>query len=239
MPYYPYTTIASQQTHHPSQSGRLARQDFLRQRAQAAARAAIASKNSQPNQQPAELSENNASLRLTVDLPGVFARDLEVAINHGVLTIQGVRKTMSVDGTVCIKKHKFSRRYAIDTNVVDVARVDANLSHGVLAIRAPKKSGSQHVRIDEADEQTRNTTGNLSSREINVTTSNHELMSNLTPVDTARLAASQVPLAVQQGSEVNALPADPTTIPNGKDSDSSSHGEVSSDSCSQREDGQS
>jgi HSP20 family protein len=109
--------------------------------------------------QPAELSENEHCIRLTVDLPGVFARDLEVDVNHGVLSIKGVRKTMSMDGNICIKKHKFSRRYAIDTDIVDVSSITANLAHGVLTIRSPKKSRSEVVRIDvtenefESDEQ--------------------------------------------------------------------------------------
>lgn len=102
----------------------------------------------------AELSENHAWVRLTIDLPGVLARDLDVAIHHGILTITGSRQTMSVDGAVVLKKHKFSRRYAIDTNVVDVTKVSANLSLGVLTIKAPKKTGQLDrvkVNVTEGD----------------------------------------------------------------------------------------
>jgi HSP20 family molecular chaperone IbpA len=56
----------------------------------------------------AELSENHEWMRLTVDLPGVQLKDLDVDINHGVLTIEGSRRTMSFDGSVCIKKQKIS-----------------------------------------------------------------------------------------------------------------------------------
>jgi len=103
--------------------------------------------------QQAELSENDQFIRLTVDLPGVFAKDLEVDVNHGVLMIKGVRKTMSIDGTVCIKKHKFTRRYAIDTDVVDISRIQANLTQGILTVKAPKKSKPHHVRIGVTENQ--------------------------------------------------------------------------------------
>jgi HSP20 family molecular chaperone IbpA len=97
---------------------------------------------------PAELSENYEWMRLTVDLPGVQLKDLDVNINHGVIIIDGVRRIMSVDGLVCVKKQKVSRHYTIDTDVVDVQKVAANLKFGVLTIKAPKKSKPNRVRVD-------------------------------------------------------------------------------------------
>lgn len=88
---------------------------------------------------PAELSENKDCLRLTIDLPGVLAKDLDVSLEQGVLTVKGCRRTMSVDGHICLKKQKFQRRYAIATHKVHVAALQAQLAHGVLTIRAPKK----------------------------------------------------------------------------------------------------
>ena len=87
----------------------------------------------------AELAENHRFVRLQLDLPGVMASDVEVDMTHNVLTVQGVRKIFSVDGSVCTKKYKFSCRYAIDTTVIDVPAIRATLAHGVLTVRAPKK----------------------------------------------------------------------------------------------------
>jgi HSP20 family molecular chaperone IbpA len=100
-----------------------------------------------PTSLSAELSENHEWMRLTLDLPGVQFEDIDVNINHGVLTIEGSRRTMSVDGSVCVKKQKISRRYAIDTDVVDVHNATANLKFGVLTIKAPKKSNPNRVRL--------------------------------------------------------------------------------------------
>jgi HSP20 family molecular chaperone IbpA len=96
----------------------------------------------------AELSETHEWMRLTLDLPGVQLKDLDVNINHGVLTIDGSRRTMSVDGSVCVKKQNISRRYAIDTDVVDVHSATANIKFGVLTIKAPKKSKPNRFLLD-------------------------------------------------------------------------------------------
>jgi HSP20 family molecular chaperone IbpA len=101
---------------------------------------------------PAELSESYEWMRLAVDLPGIQLKDLDVNINRGVITIEGVRRTMSVDGSVCVKKQKVSRRYGIDTDVVDMQKVAANLKFGVLTIKAPKKSKHDRVRVDVTDD---------------------------------------------------------------------------------------
>jgi HSP20 family molecular chaperone IbpA len=96
---------------------------------------------------PAELSENHEWMRLTLDLPGVQLKDLDVNINDGVLTVEGSRRTMSVDGSICVKKQRISRRYAIDTNVVDVNNATANIKFGVLTIKAPKNSKPNRVQV--------------------------------------------------------------------------------------------
>lgn len=86
----------------------------------------------------AELCENRRGIRLTVDLPGVLPGDLNVSHEHGVLTVTASRKHLSLDG-VCVKKQKVSRRFAVNTDVVDTDHLTAALAHGVLTVQAPKK----------------------------------------------------------------------------------------------------
>jgi HSP20 family molecular chaperone IbpA len=87
----------------------------------------------------AELAENEDCIRLTVDLPGVPAKDLDVQVEKGVLTITASRKTTSMDGNHVVKKQTIKRRYAINMDVVDDAKLAAHLQHGVLTVTAPKK----------------------------------------------------------------------------------------------------
>jgi HSP20 family protein len=95
-----------------------------------------------------DLSENRECIRVMVDLPGVLAKDIDVTIDNGVLCIEGSRKiTDPSNDAVCIKKQRFIRRYAIDTDVVDCANATAVLSNGVMTFRAPKKARKQVVRV--------------------------------------------------------------------------------------------
>jgi len=99
--------------------------------------------------QNTQLTENHKGIRLAVDLPGVNGKDLDVSIENGVLAVRGSRTTLSADDKVCIKKFRFSRRYAIDTNKVDVSNVTAFLKNGVLIIQAPKKQARVRVPVQE------------------------------------------------------------------------------------------
>jgi HSP20 family molecular chaperone IbpA len=136
----------------------------------------------------AELTESHDWMRLTLDLPGVQFKDIDVNINHGVLAIEGGRRTMSVDGSVCVKKQKISRRYAIDTDVVDVHNATANLKFGVLTIKAPKKSNPNRVRLAVTENDEGLTSGS------NVTVSMQPNVSVL-PVTTTPLVAVPISAA--------------------------------------------
>ena len=69
---------------------------------------------------------------LTVDVPGVLAKDLQVQVDDNVLRITGERKTAGSES-------KFIRSFAIDPKTVDVENIKANLDCGVLTLTAPKQ----------------------------------------------------------------------------------------------------
>ena len=87
----------------------------------------------------AELSENRDIVRLRIDVPGIDPKDIHVSVERGVLTVQGTRKSFSIDGKTCLKKRQFVRRYGLDTNAIEAHSVSAALMLGVLEIRAKKK----------------------------------------------------------------------------------------------------
>jgi HSP20 family protein len=97
------------------------------------------------------MNEDDDSIRLSMDLPGVRAKDLEVSVQRGVLSIRGYRSVKGLDNRV-VKKQKLSRRFAVDTDVVDVTRASANLADGVLIICAPKKGKPVTVKIPVTDD---------------------------------------------------------------------------------------
>jgi HSP20 family protein len=97
------------------------------------------------------MHEDDDSIRLSMDLPGVRAKDLEVSVQRGVLSIRGFRCVKGLDNRV-VKKQKLSRRFAVDTDVVDVTRASANLANGVLIICAPKKGVPVTIKIPVTDD---------------------------------------------------------------------------------------
>jgi HSP20 family molecular chaperone IbpA len=163
---------------------------------------------------PAELSESHEWMRLTVDLPGVQLKDLDVNINHGVLTIEGSRRTMSVDGSVCVKKQKISRRYAIDGDVVDLHNATANLNYGILTIKAPKKSKPNRVRVDVTEDDER-----VSFDPTVVTLSTQPNMSvapvTTTPHNAAPIQAAPTPLTSDEEARAMSPPSFTSRSPQG------------------------
>jgi HSP20 family molecular chaperone IbpA len=93
-----------------------------------------------------EMDEDESCLRLTLDMPGVRGKDISVTVQRGVLSVRGYRCIQSMDGRT-LKKQKLCRRFAVDTDVVDVSRAHANIWNGVLVLYANKKSKPVTVTI--------------------------------------------------------------------------------------------
>merc|ERR1712137_1074695 len=74
-------------------------------------------------------------IALTLDIPGVKAQDFKIRIEDGYLTVSGSRDDM-----------KFSRRYSLN-DTVDTSKVEANLSNGVLVVKAPKVAKPEPTMI--------------------------------------------------------------------------------------------
>lgn len=89
----------------------------------------------------AEFSEDKNSILLRIDVPGIPERDLHLSLQESVLCVDGVRRSMSMDGTTCLKKRTYASRYGIDTRIVDVNSISATIELGVLTIRAAKQGG--------------------------------------------------------------------------------------------------
>jgi HSP20 family protein len=79
------------------------------------------------------LYETETSVQLSVDVPGIKAKDLSVKVENNVLQVSGERKTSG-------RESKFVRSFAIDPTIVNVSLVEANLDCGVLTLTVPKKT---------------------------------------------------------------------------------------------------
>lgn len=84
-----------------------------------------------------EINEHEGKYMISVDVPGVKASDMNVDLeNDGkVVHISGGRKIVKGGETT---ETKFSKRFTIGDNI-DVSKITANLSDGVLTLTAPVK----------------------------------------------------------------------------------------------------
>jgi len=88
-------------------------------------------------------SESKDGIRLSIDLPGVKNKDVNVEFENDTLCISGIRyhhHHHHHDPCHRSSQKSFLRRFAIDGNVVDTSNTKANLVDGVLVITAPKKA---------------------------------------------------------------------------------------------------
>jgi HSP20 family protein len=98
-----------------------------------------------------DIKEEKDRYVIHADLPGVEAKDIEITMEDGVLTLKGVRaneKTDSREGYKRVERVRgtFSRSFSLP-DTADSAKVEAKSKDGVLEIVLPKLEKSQPRRI--------------------------------------------------------------------------------------------
>ena len=100
----------------------------------------------------ADLYETPEAFVLEMELPGFDLDDIELTMEKGVLTVAGERKTeeKEQEKTYHLQERsveRFTRSYALPRSV-EVDRVDANFSNGVLKVLLPKAAEAKPRRIE-------------------------------------------------------------------------------------------
>lgn len=93
-----------------------------------------------------DVEENDKEIRLEMDVPGVKAADLDVTFRDGQVHVSGFRRTKTVDGK-SVKRARYARSFTVDEDSLDVSKIKANLSDGVLVVTIPKKPNKTPVKI--------------------------------------------------------------------------------------------
>jgi HSP20 family protein len=92
-----------------------------------------------------EVSDADTELRVTVELPGMEEKDIDLALQDGVLTIRGEKheETTGEDRAYSERLYgRFERRIPLGFEVDD-ARAEARFANGVLTIVLPKSPEAQ------------------------------------------------------------------------------------------------
>lgn len=98
-----------------------------------------------------DIKEEENQFLLVADIPGVDAKDIEVHMENGILTIKGEReseKKTEREGYKRIEREHgiFYRRFTMPEGV-DPEGIEANSNNGVLTVTIPKQEAAQPRRI--------------------------------------------------------------------------------------------
>jgi len=99
----------------------------------------------------ADISETDKELQVTVDLPGLDEKDVDVTVSNGVLTIRGEKKAEHEEhgkNFYCQERSvgAFQRSIPIPVEV-DTDKVDATFKKGVLHITMPKTEAALQRKV--------------------------------------------------------------------------------------------
>lgn len=98
-----------------------------------------------------DVKEEENQFRIFVDIPGVEAKDIEVSMEKGVLSIKGERHSESTQEDKGYKRVErshgtFYRNFSLPDSV-DAEEITARGKNGVLEITIPKQSHTQPRKI--------------------------------------------------------------------------------------------
>jgi HSP20 family molecular chaperone IbpA len=107
-----------------------------------------------------EITESDSKYQVAIDVPGIKGSDLTVKVemhdSQPVLHVSGTRKVQgssnndkneeNEDTSSFVSETTFEKHFLIGSNV-DVEKMQANLSHGVLVLSAPKKEKAENPVI--------------------------------------------------------------------------------------------
>jgi HSP20 family protein len=98
-----------------------------------------------------DVSETDAEIKVSAELPGLDEKDIDVSLMHNVLTISGQKKAEKEDKgenyhRVERSYGSFKRSIALPSEV-DADKVEAAFKNGVLTVHLPKTTETQTKRI--------------------------------------------------------------------------------------------
>jgi len=96
------------------------------------------------------LFDTGSSLTLSVEVPGLAEKDIQLTINQDVLTLAGERKADVLEGYSVHRQErapiKFSRSFTLPCRV-NAENTSASLKNGVLTVTLPKAADAQPKQI--------------------------------------------------------------------------------------------
>jgi HSP20 family protein len=106
---------------------------------------------------PTDVSEDQNTLRITMELPGVDPSDVRLSLENNILTIRGEKKQQAEENNERV--HRFERTYGMFErtfalpNTVDPERIEARYENGVLFVEIPKaeRAKPREIRVNTSN----------------------------------------------------------------------------------------
>ena len=98
---------------------------------------------------PMSLWEDDSSIYVEMDVPGLTSENLDVTIEKGKLRISGQRPATDRPGGTYHEERHFGQfeRYVALSDFVDPNSIDASLQNGVLCIKFAKRPEQQRQKV--------------------------------------------------------------------------------------------
>ena len=96
------------------------------------------------------VSEQDGSVVVWMELPGVGQGDLDIRVEGRQLTISGKRQEPATRGTWLLRERPwgdFQKTFTVDASI-DLDKIDAQLNQGILALTLPTKEAAKPKRIE-------------------------------------------------------------------------------------------
>jgi HSP20 family protein len=96
--------------------------------------------------------ESNDGYTLTVEMPGVSKKNIEMWVENNELTIVGRREPISVGGKLIHRESRpenFRRSFQIDPSI-DTGKISAKVEQGLVTLILPKAEQAKPRKIDVA-----------------------------------------------------------------------------------------
>ena len=105
---------------------------------------------------PTDVSEDENSLKIRMELPGVNSEDVRLSLENNVLTIRGEKKQEVEENNERV--HRFERTFGmfertfVLPNTVDPDKIEARYENGVLFVTIPKaeRARPREIRVSSS-----------------------------------------------------------------------------------------
>jgi HSP20 family protein len=103
---------------------------------------------------PVDVTEDNDTVRITAELPGIGPEDVKINLENNVLTISGEKTQETREEGRRPQRYErvygsFERSFTVPSSV-DAERIEATCDNGVLAVTLPKSENAKPRAINVA-----------------------------------------------------------------------------------------